>query len=762
MIQYHPPREPYTAPRQTSLAQLLRQVRENGGFPVVLINADQSLFGIASSGDITGFLANNRDIPLESITAEMLANQSPLVCHVGDSAETIECHLSNKAIRSLPVLDYSRKVVRVVSQQEPFLRIGRFRVDLESQPFMLAEIGVNHNGSIDEALWLIQQAAKAGCHAVKFQHRSRDLYNLDDIDTYDLGTQYIIAEIERTRLEVSDLVVCCRFARDLGMEVVITPFDATALQEIISSDIRPAALKIASCDLSNHPLIESCASADLPLILSTGMSYEREIQAASRMLKTLMVEHAFLHCNSTYPAPPQDINLAYISRLREITRALVGYSSHDGEPLIPMAAVAHGARIIEFHITRSHDSQGTDHRASIEVKALPSFVKACFLTHEATGKATPRKPSQGELANRQVLGKSLALSQDRPAGYRLYSSDLILVSPGSGYGISDLEILTGQTLARNATARRILQPSDFECATATYLDGLATAIIGLRANGYIPGIPVRYHDIYEMHEAFRLPMLEFHMSDRDLRLDPFEHLQHPFPDVDLIVHAVEQFEDGFILDLASGDCSALKRSFEEIDRLAAHINHLRRYFRPINKVPVVVNIGGFTTDEFLSDHDYERTLERAVRSLEKLCECYPELELLPQTMPPFPWHQGGRSFHNLLTSHKRVHDFLNATSVRLCFDVSHTALSCAYYGEDIIDHVTTMSGRIAHVHLSDAQGTNAEGLEIGEGSLNFRQLHQALQACGHSLYVIPEIWQGHQRGGEKFARSLVRYHECLL
>ena len=741
---------------------LLNQIRGSGGFPVVLLNGDDSLFGVVSSGDIADYLARHPDKPLDAIRAEDVANQSPVVGHLNDGLETIEGYLAPQRIRCLPVLDTSRKVVRVVSRQDPYLQIGRFRVSAQTPPLLLAEIGVNHNGDSKEALWLVRQAAAAGCQAVKFQHRGQDLYNRNEINSFDLGTQYIIAEIERTRLPISVLADCCLLARDLGMEAVITPFDEAALEEVLCSGAMPAALKIASCDLTNHPLIRSCAATNLPLVLSTGMSYERDIQATSQLLRTLMVEHAFLHCNSTYPAPPHDINLAYLPRLREITRTIVGYSSHDGDPIIPTCSVAHGARIVEFHITRSHESQGTDHRASIEVKDLEPFVRACALIHEATGQPIPRTPTQGELANRQSLGKSYALREARAAGYRLSSEDLILVSPGSGFGVDQLEQLLGRTLQRPCAARRLLRAVDLDGIRDASIGDLAPAVEGLERLGYITGIPVRYHDISEMQQSFQLPMLEFHMSDRDLRLDPADFFIEPLKDVELIVHAVEQYEDGFILDLASSDPVILGRSMNEIQRLCNHINRLRSFFRPSEQVPVVLNLGGFTTDGFLAETAYRDTLDRAAHSLQQLTERHRELRLLPQTMPPFPWHQGGRSFHNLLTSRDRVHDFLEATSSDLCFDVSHTALSCAHFGESIEDHVATMAGRIVHVHLSDAQGTNAEGLEVGEGSIDFHKLHQAIHRKGQRLYLIPEIWQGHLNSGEKFARSLIRFHERLI
>ena len=129
-------------------------------------------------------------------------------------------------------------------------------------------------------------------------------------------------------------------------------------------------------------------------------------------------------------------------------------------------------------------------------------------------------------------------------------------------------------------------------------------------------------------------------------------------------------------------------------------------------------------------------------------------------MPPFPWIKAART-HNILTSQKSKR-FLRLTNIDICFDVSHTALSCAHFGEDIFDHIAIMNKRIKHIHLSDAQGTNSEGLEVGEGSINFKRLHQAINRTGkNDLFLIPEIWQGHLQDGEKFARSLIRYNDFL-
>ncbi|MFZ4565789.1 MAG: N-acetylneuraminate synthase family protein [Prochlorococcaceae cyanobacterium] len=760
MVQFHQPELPYVCNRRETLTTVLDLIKANSGFPVVLTNDDQSLYGVVSSGDIAGYLTSHSTVGLDTVKAEDVANQMPVCGHVRDGSETIEAYLTPERIRSLPILDMERRVVRVATRQRPYLDIGNRRIKQNGAPFLLAEIGVNHNGDIGEAIALIQAAAKAGFDGVKFQHRGTDLYNKDDINRFDLGTQYIIAEIERTRLPVEALKECCQVAKQLNLAVVITPFDEQAFNDIVASEMNPDAIKIASCDLNNTPLIQQCAEADKPLIISTGMSYERDIIGTCQLLRKLMVQHAFLHCNSTYPAPPHDINLAYIARLRDMTATVVGYSSHDGSPAIPVSAVGCGADIVEVHITRSRESKGTDHRASLELNSLAGFVEQCRLVYEARGKAVPRVPSQGELANRQSLGKSYALREPRPAGHRLKRDDLILISPGSGFTVDTLDELLGQELSRDVGARTLLTSADF-CRSNSDTETLAALAVALRDAGYEAGIPVRYHDAEDMAQKFQLPLLEFHMSDRDLELTPSDFIHQAWPDTTLVVHAVEQYEDGFILDLASGHSSVLERSFREVERLTQHVDQLSQHFRPVARVPIVLNLGGFSSEGFMNEGEASETLGRAVNALQQLSAKHQGYEFLPQTMPPFPWHQGGRSFHNLLTSRQRIKEFLESTDTDICLDVSHSALACAHFEENIEELVNDLAGRIRHVHLSDAQGTNAEGLEVGDGSLNFRTLHVAMQKGGTKLMMIPEIWQGHVNGGEKFARSLRRFYELI-
>ena len=311
-------------------------------------------------------------------------------------------------------------------------------------------------------------------------------------------------------------------------------------------------------------------------------------------------------------------------------------------------------------ITRSRSSLGTDHRASIEVNELADFVHNCAMVYQSVGHSRPRTPSQGELANRQSLSKSLALCKPLSSGSVLTAADLILVSPGTGFAFNEISSLIGSSLSRDCPPYTILKPDDIVGynQVSHLSDDLNSSYRQLRSSGYLVGIPVRYHDCNDMFQSFSPDLLEFHMSDRDLDLTSSSYLDNSYSNTDLVVHAVEQYEDGFILDLASSDSSLIKRSFNEIDRLISHIDQLRLMFRSVERVPVVLNLGGFTHDSFLTDDQYSICRYRYIFTV-ILSHRHPSYLFLPQTMPPFPWHQGGRNFHNILTSNDRIADFLD-------------------------------------------------------------------------------------------------------
>ena len=130
-------------------------------------------------------------------------------------------------------------------------------------------------------------------------------------------------------------------------------------------------------------------------------------------------------------------------------------------------------------------------------------------------------------------------------------------------------------------------------------------------------------------------------------------------------------------------------------------------------------------------------------------------------MPPYPWHQGGRSYHNILTNYDYINQFISLTESSLCLDISHTYLSANYWDEDFHDYIKLLANRIEHIHLADASGINGEGLEIGDGTINFLKLHQMIRYNKKVSYLIPEIWQGHLNKGVKFFNALNRFNAII-
>ena len=230
------------------------------------------------------------------------------------------------------------------------MKIDSFKIS-NKRTFIIAEIGNNHNGSIEKAKSMIDKAIEIGVDAVKFQmrhieevYRSKSLSRQGD----DLGTEYVLDLLERFELSLDDHLKISQYCIKKGILYMCTPWDIDSISTLESFEV--PAYKVASADLTNIPLIDALIKTKKPLILSTGMSSNEEIKITTDFLNKKEAQFALLHCNSTYPAPFHDINLKWIKKLREI-HPLVGYSGHERGISVSLAAVALGAKIIERHFT---------------------------------------------------------------------------------------------------------------------------------------------------------------------------------------------------------------------------------------------------------------------------------------------------------------------------------------------------------------------------------------------------------------------------
>jgi N-acetylneuraminate synthase len=242
----------------------------------------------------------------------------------------------------------------------------------------------------------------------------------------------------------------------------------------------------------------------------------------------------------------------------------------------------------------------------------------------------------------------------------------------------------------------------------------------------------------------------------DLRVD--DYLKGTYP-CGFVVHAPELFANSRLMDLASPDEAYRIQSVMETQRVINITRDLKRFFPQTTRPMIVANIGGFTMDEPLPASVTQAYYERFSKSLTELD--MDGVELIPQTMAPFPWHFGGQRFQNIFVKIEEIVEWCQKLQLRMCFDISHTRLTCNHFGIDFYDFAEKIAPLSAHLHLGDAKGLNGEGLQIGEGDIDFVRLGRILRKGCPQASFIPEIWQGHKNGGEGFWIALEELEGAL-
>jgi sialic acid synthase SpsE/sugar phosphate isomerase/epimerase len=628
------------------------------------------------------------------------------------------------------------------------IKIGNHEIG-SGRAYVIAEIGNNHNGSYQRAVEMIDLALEAGADCVKFQMRHlEEVYRQRTLrkDGEDLGTEYVLDLLRRFELTVDEHRKLAGYCATKGILYLCTPWDTTSVG-VLESFAVPA-YKVASADLTNLPLLDRLAKTGKPLILSTGMSQTEEVEITVAFLNQRNVQFVLLHCNSTYPAPLHDINLKWINQLRKI-HPLVGYSGHERGINVSLAAVALDVCVIERHFTLDRNMEGPDHAASLTNIEFKRMIEGIREIEEALGEGKARQLSQGEMINRENIGKSLVAAKSLPKGVILGAEHIKVRSPGQGLSPQRYEALLGRTLQHDMTEEDFFYPSD-----------LKDQRIEPRPYQFTRpwGVPVRYHDFREYAARINPDLWEFHLSYSDMELKPDDFLSGSYSS-GFVVHAPELFANSRLMDLASPDEAYQQHSILETQRVINITRDLKRFFPRTTRPMIVANIGGFTMDAPLPSEVITAYYERFAESLKQLD--MDGVELIPQTMAPFPWHFGGQRFQNIFVRIDEIVDWCNRLKLRMCFDISHSRLTCNHFGVDFYDFAERVAPLSAHLHLGDALGLNGEGLQIGEGDIDFVRLGAILREGCPKASFIPEIWQGHKNGGEGFWTALEKLEGTL-
>lgn len=300
--------------------------------------------------------------------------------------------------------------------------------------FIVAEIGNNHQGKFELAREMILAAAEAGVNGVKFQKRDvQELLTAEGRNaTYhgpnSFGSTYG-EHRQALELGVQEMAELKELAHRLGLVFFASAWDGESARQM--QEIGWDMAKICSADLVNIPLLRQVGGMHVPVVLSTGMSELPEIDRAVNELKKFHEDIILLHCNSSYPCPPEEIGLPVMDLLRERYGLPVGYSGHETGFAPTLAAAARGACIVERHFTLNKKLPGTDHQVSLEPEELRE-LSAMIREIEDSLRITNKRISEKEAAAAQKLRKSIVAARDIEKGRILAQTDLTVKSPGTG------------------------------------------------------------------------------------------------------------------------------------------------------------------------------------------------------------------------------------------------------------------------------------------------------------------------------------------
>ena len=598
--------------------------------------------------------------------------------------------------------------------------------------YIIAEIGINHNGKLSTALDLIDKAKESNVDAVKFQKRDlKEIYSdkiLNDPNSAEWNFEYLIPLLKEVELSKDDYLIIKNKCDELSLDLIVTPFDKKSADFVGNLGI--SKFKISSADMTNFELIDKCNSFGIPLIISTGMWEYKDIKRCVSYYEKNNVDFSLLLANSTYPTPYEEIPLKFIDKLKKLTKN-VGYSGHEHGTFIPIAAVTLGAEIIEKHITLDRNQTGSDHVASL----LPSEFKTMVddIRNLENSLGDEKKVNQAETLNKEVFAKSAVSTTNLDINHKLSVDDVEFKSPGKGIFPHEIDDFYGKKLKRNVSKGDYISISDFK--KLLELKNWRKFNFSKRW-----GVKCRFHD-YKDYEVLNAPVMEFHLSESDLDIDFNEKNENS----ELIIHAPEIINRR-IFDLCSGDSKILEPSLDMLQRTIDKTIEISKGWKKA-KPRLVVHMGGMSLYKV---EPYNMVLEekmgKVIENFKRIEYSPDDIEIIPENLPSRPWYLGGEWHQYSFAPASDMTAFCDYFNLKMTYDICHAKLYCNDYGIDLLEYTRSVKDYISHLHISDALGVNAEGLQIGTGEVDFKGLFDIISDVDYSW--VTEIWSGHLHNGQ--------------
>ncbi|PMB02577.1 hypothetical protein CEN49_25280 [Fischerella thermalis CCMEE 5273] len=626
---------------------------------------------------------------------------------------------------------------------------------MNSSTYVIAEIGKACNGNMGYCEQILHECKTAGADAIRFHHfhlessvfKEALQKSTERAWSFQLKLPFL-NEVLFTENEYRAILNRCK---ELGLDFIGTPWDIPSYHIFRNAGVKN--IKINSLNAFNVPLIKEVRRDSRKLYISTGGLAERDIRNLYEIHNLGEDDVTLMHAVIAYPAPKTIINMRALKVLKKYSTR-IGYSSNELLSTPLLAACALGATVIEKHVHLNHSPYDV-HKASITTIQLKEMIREIREMEQILGREI-KQESRGEMVNQDILSKSLILKEHVQKGEVISEKNLALQLPSKGVNAKQwLEVVGGK-------AKRDLNKGEYLFSTDIVKEKDYQSI-GIQPNrqdneetaSYIPGkrgVVVRLKDIDEMIAGQKVDYVEVHYAASDLdKVDSCKDY-----DLDLVVHLPE-YSDGVLLDLCSHDEQLRKYSIEVINHVMEKARRLKPHFKRLSgDLKFVTHPGSLTYP-----HPDENPSEQYALFLDSLKQLDSSgLEVLVENMTPFAWFLDKdwapkQGMSNSFMDAEELSIFLNTHKYNMCFDVCHAKLYCNYAGKDLYTFMRTIRPYVKHFHFSDCTGIDGEGLQVGEGEINWQEVCEVFS--DYSYGWTPEIWNGHHDHGKKFYEA----HEKL-
>jgi sialic acid synthase SpsE/sugar phosphate isomerase/epimerase len=600
---------------------------------------------------------------------------------------------------------------------------------------IIAEIGINHNGDISQALNLIKAAAEAGVWGIKFQYRNLDNAYSDGAN--EIGDDMLLREIQRNYLSPESIIYLVNKTHDLGVHAGISFFEEADIDDFLDSIDTFDFFKAPSVELCNTSLVNKMLSFGKLVFVSLGCHNEIEIEQAFTSYES--DNWIAMHCVSNYPVSIVNAKLGYLQHMANKWDRPFGYSSHDSNWEVNLIAMSMGATVIERHITFDKHADGLDHSTSStpdEFRRMVMFAENMQLLISGNG---ARIPNQGEMLNLQNLGRSYYTDQNILAGEEVSINKLVFRSPRIGLGKTEMNQYFGSVALENLSDGDVISRSVFVPG-----ERLKEEAIDFAKKHKI-AIPVRSHDFSSMEQKFPIGAFEFHLSYGEVlsNLDADHYSASNL----YSIHLPDYINPTQLMDPFSPNKQQASESYNILQRTVDFAYALQQ--RTGRNVPVV---GSFS----VVHKDLKEFYEQHAAMLAKFRD--QGVLILPQWLPPVAWYFGGSVKLEAVNQQQDV-DYISRYKLPICMDVCHLCMGDSVFNFNSVNMINSLLPLIKHVHIADAAGIDGEGLHFGEGDpKNLKAISKVMDV---DVMKVIEVWQGHLDDGAGFVKALNKLPELF-